>query len=87
MGVFLIIKNKEVEKIQLEHDDVLNKPTLKNKSTHDINERERGKKAELCEYGFQNERQFSLKNAGSCPRREIKIPNKDILKALGSYKV
>ena len=87
MGFFLIIKNKEIEKIQLEHDNVVHKPTLKNKSTHGINERERGKKAELCEYGFPNERQFSLKNAGSCPLCESKISNKDILKVIGSYKV
>ena len=52
VGFFLIIKNKEVEKIQLEHDIVLNKLTLKNKSTHGINESERGKKTEFWEYCF-----------------------------------
>ena len=65
----------------------MNKPTLKNKSACGINERERGKKAELCEYGFLNERQFCLKNAGFCPVCESKISNKDILKVIGSNKV
>ena len=32
MGFFLIIKNKEIEKIQLEHDNVFHKPTLKTKA-------------------------------------------------------
>ena len=44
VGFFSFIINEEVEKIQLEHDIVLNKPTLKNKTTHSINEKERGKK-------------------------------------------
>ena len=65
----------------------LNKPALKNKSTTNINEGERGKKVESCEYGFLNERQFSLKNAGFCPLCESEISNKDILKAIGSNKV
>ena len=56
-------------------------------NNENINERERGKKAELCEYGFPDDRQFSLKNAGSCPLCESKISNKDILKVIGSYKV
>ena len=60
VGFFSFIINEEVEKIQLEHDIVLNKPTLKNKGTHDINEKERGKKRE-CKYGFLNEHQMLYK--------------------------
>ena len=42
---------------------------------------------EFSEYGFPNERQFWLKNAGSCPLRESKISNKDIIKVIGCNKV
>ena len=86
-GFFPVIKNGEVEKIRIEYDIVLNKPALKNKNIHVINERERGKKAESCEYGFLNERQFSLKNAGFCPLCESEISNNETLKAIGSNKV
>ena len=60
VGFFSFISNEEVEKIQLEHDFVLNKPTLKNKSTHNINEKERGKNREF-KYDFLNEHQVLYK--------------------------